>query len=50
MKAAMVITWLAVVVLAVLNMVYSPGPEPDVVYEMTNKHIEWTYAGHSRGR
>jgi hypothetical protein len=43
-----VIMWLsimAVIALAVLNMTYSFGPEPDVVYPMANQRIEWHYAG-----
>ena len=37
--------WAIVAVLAVLNLTYQPGPEPDAVYPMANQHIEWTYAG-----
>ena len=44
-KVIMWITILAVVVLAVLNLVYPFGPEPDVIYPMANQHIEWYYAG-----
>lgn len=42
------IMWLsivAVIALAVLNMTYQFGPEPDVVYPMANQRIEWHYAG-----
>ena len=34
-----------VVCLVVLNLVYDDGLEPDVVYPMANRNIEWTYAG-----
>ena len=40
-KAIMWLSILAAVALAVLNMVYPFGPEPDVVYPMANQHIEW---------
>lgn len=40
-----VAVWALVVVLAVLNLAYNPGPEPDKVFPMCNQHIEWTYAG-----
>ena len=36
---------IVVVCLAVLNLVYDDGLEPDVVYTMANRNIEWTYAG-----
>ena len=42
------VMWLAIaaaVALAVLNLVYPFGPEPDAVYPMVNQNIEWTYAG-----
>ena len=44
-KIIMRLTILAVIVLAVLNLVYPFGPEPDAVYPMTNQHITWHYAG-----
>ena len=47
-KMRKVVMWLAilmVMVLAVLNLVYPFGPEPDAVYPMANQHIEWYYAG-----
>ena len=43
MKKAVVV-WIAVACLAALNMMRF-GPEPDAVYPMANKHIEWHYAG-----
>lgn len=27
-----------------LNAAYDPWPEPDAVFPMANRHIEWTYA------
>ena len=45
MRAAMVISILAVVALAVLNLTYRPATKPDVIYPMANQHIEWYYAG-----
>ena len=44
-KAVLVISVLAVIALAVLNIVYDDGIKPDVVYQMANQHIEWHYAG-----
>lgn len=44
-KAVMWLAILTVMVLAVLNLVYPFGPEPDAVYPMANQHIEWYYAG-----
>ena len=40
-KVIMWLSILAAVALAVLNIVYPFGPEPDVVYPMANQHIEW---------
>ena len=34
-----------VIALAVLNLTYKDGPEPDAVYPMINQQIEWQYAG-----
>ena len=45
MKIIMWIVSLAIVALAVLNLTYRFGPEPDVIYPMTNQLIEWHYAG-----
>ena len=44
-KVLMVISIIAVITLAVLNMAYSFGPEPDAVYPMANRNITWKYAG-----
>ena len=41
MKKLTVIAILVVAVLALLNIVYQPGIEPDVVYEMANRNIVW---------
>lgn len=35
------ISILAVVALAVLNLTYQDGREPDAVYPMTNQKIAW---------
>ena len=43
-----VLMWLSIltaVALAVLNLVYPFGPEPDIVYPMANRNIQWKYAG-----
>ena len=44
-KALLVVSVLAVIALAVLNLAYHFGPEPDIVIPMANRNIEWTYAG-----
>ena len=44
-KALMILSILAVVSLAVLNLTYHFGPEPDIVIPMANRNIEWHYAG-----
>lgn len=41
----MILSVLSVITLAVLNLTYKDGPEPDVIYPMCNQHIEWHYAG-----
>ena len=41
MKVAMWLSILAAVALAILNVSYQFGPEPDVVYPMANQHIQW---------
>lgn len=41
MKKLTVLAILAVIALAVLNIVYQPGTTADVVYPMANQHIEW---------
>lgn len=40
----MAIAILAVVAMAVLNLAWKDGPEPDGCYPMANQHISWTYA------
>ena len=44
-KVIMFLAILAVIALAVLNLTYKFGPEPDEVYQMANRHITWYYAG-----
>ena len=44
-KVLMVISVLAAVAMVILNLAYDDGIKPDAVYQMTNQHIEWTYAG-----
>ena len=44
-KLVMVLSILAVLAMAVLNLAYSDGIKADVVYEMANQNIEWHYAG-----
>ena len=41
MKKLTVLAILAVVALAVLNIVYQPTTEADAVYPMANQRIEW---------
>ena len=41
MKKLTVIAILAVIALAVLNIVYQPITEPDAVYPMANQRIVW---------
>jgi len=45
MRKLMIAAILLVVALAVLDLTYEAGPEPDVVCPMANRHIEWYYAG-----
>ena len=40
-KIVMVISILAVIALAVLNLTYQFGPEPDAVFPMVDQRIEW---------
>ena len=40
-KVLMVISILAAVAMAVLNLTYQFGPEPDVEYPMANQKISW---------
>ena len=41
-RLVMIASVLAVIALAVLNLTYQFGPEPDAVYPMANQHITWT--------
>lgn len=41
-KFLLVFSVLALVTMAVLELTYKDGPEPDEVYPMANQHIEWT--------
>ena len=44
-RILLILSVLAVIALAVLNLTWDFGPKPDAVYQMANQHIEWTYAG-----
>ena len=44
-RVAMWLSILAVIALAVLNLAYQFGPEPDAVYPMANQKITFQYAG-----
>lgn len=44
-KAIMWAAILLVIGLAVLNLTYPFGKEPDEVFPMANQHIKWYYAG-----
>lgn len=44
-KVIMWISIIAVIALAVLNLTYKDGPEPDEVYTIENQHIVWQYPG-----
>lgn len=44
-RVAMWLSILTVVALAVLNLTYRFGPEPDAVYPMANQKIIFQYAG-----
>ena len=41
----LILSVVAVIALAVLDLVYDDRIPPDVVCPMANRHIEWTYAG-----
>ena len=41
MKKATVLAVLAVIALAVLNILYQPATEADAVYPLTNQQIVW---------
>ena len=43
MKKLMILAILAVIGLAILDFTYQPQTEPDLVCDMANKHIEFTY-------
>ena len=43
-KVLLVVSIIAVLALAILNMAYNPWPEPDAVYPMANHNITWYYA------
>lgn len=45
MKKLTILAVLAVVALAVLNLVYDDTLEPDAVYPFANQRIEWNTAG-----
>ena len=44
-KIVMVLSILAVIALAVVNLTYDDRIPPDEVFPMANQRIEWTYAG-----
>ena len=44
-KVIMILSVLAVIALAVLNLTWQFGPEPDIVCPMANRNIVWYYAG-----
>jgi hypothetical protein len=44
-KFLMWLSILTAVAMAVLNLVYPFGPEPDIVFPMANRNIQWEYAG-----
>lgn len=44
-KVLLILSVLAVVALAVLNLFYDDRIPPDEVYTMANRNIEWTYPG-----
>ena len=43
-KVIFILSILAAVAFGILDATYV-GLEPDAVYDMANKHIEWHYAG-----
>ena len=45
MKRLMVFVYIVVAALAVLNLMVRFEPEPDAVFPMANRNIEWYYAG-----
>lgn len=44
-KFLMILSVLAVIALAVLNLAYDDRIPPDDVYPIANRNIEWHYAG-----
>lgn len=44
-RLLLILSILAVLILAVIYLLYKPGPKPDAVFPMANQHIEWHYAG-----
>ena len=45
MRKLMIVAILLAMALAVLDLTYDAGLEPDVVCPMANRNIEWYYAG-----
>lgn len=43
-KVLLAISVIALAAMIWLNATYDPWPEPDVVCQMANRNIEWTYA------
>lgn len=44
-KVIMIVSILAAVAFGVLDATYDCRPEPDEVYPMANRHIEWNSPG-----
>ena len=44
---ALIIALAALIAMICLNVFVKRGPEPDAVFQMTNRKIEWTGAGYS---
>ena len=44
-RVALVLSIIAAVAMAVLNLTYNFGTEPDAVYTIANQHVKWQYAG-----
>mgnify|MGYP003291095921 CR=1 FL=1 len=43
-KVLLIVSVLAAVAMAVLDLSYDDGIRPDEVYQMANQHIVWEYA------
>ena len=43
-KILMAISVIALTAMIWLNATYDSWPEPDVVFQMANRNIEWSYA------